>query len=153
MTNSLPAAALSSGLPARSSRAEGCADPTRSYRASMPSPFVELEVDTPTGERTVKVTNPEKTYFSGLPEGEGRKLDLVEYYLAVGEGAVRAPLLDQATVSEGVRGPQEGQRQHRPGQPLPRPSPGRSRRRGQPNQHLPWRALPTDRPPPRDLRP
>ena len=52
----------------------------------MASPFVELEVDTPSGERTVKVTNPEKTYFSGLPEGRGRKLDLVEYYLAVGDG-------------------------------------------------------------------
>jgi DNA ligase D len=63
----------------------------------MPSPFVELEVDTPTGERTVKVTNPEKTYFRGLPEGRGRKLDLVEYYLAVGDGIVRA-LRERPTV-------------------------------------------------------
>jgi len=63
----------------------------------MPSPFVELEVDTPSGERTVKVTNPEKTYFSGLPEGRGRKLDLVEYYLAVGDGIVRA-LRERPTV-------------------------------------------------------
>jgi DNA ligase D-like protein (predicted polymerase) len=55
----------------------------------VPSPFVELEVETPSGERTVKVTNPEKTYFSGLPEGRGRKLDLVEYYLAVADGVVR----------------------------------------------------------------
>ncbi|MCA1713460.1 MAG: DNA polymerase domain-containing protein, partial [Actinobacteria bacterium] len=52
----------------------------------MASPFVEIPVDTPTGERLVKVTNPEKTYFSALPEGRGRKLDLVEYYLAVGDG-------------------------------------------------------------------
>jgi DNA ligase D len=63
----------------------------------MASPFVELEVDTPTGERTVKVTNPERTYFSGLPEGRGRKIDLVEYYLAVGDGIVRA-LRERPTV-------------------------------------------------------
>lgn len=63
----------------------------------MPSPFVELEIDTPTGERTVKVTNPDRTYFSGLPEGRGRKIDLVEYYLAVGPGIVRA-LRERPTV-------------------------------------------------------
>ncbi len=63
----------------------------------MPSPFIEIEVDTPTGERTVKVTNPEKTYFSGLPAGRGRKLDLVEYYLAVADGIVRA-LAERPTV-------------------------------------------------------
>ncbi len=55
----------------------------------MASPFVEVEVDTPTGERTVKVTNPERVYFSGLPAGKGRKIDLVEYYLAVADGVVR----------------------------------------------------------------
>ena len=63
----------------------------------MASPFLELEVDTPSGERTVKVTNPDKTYFSGLPEGKGRKLDLVEYYLAVGDGIVRG-LRERPTV-------------------------------------------------------
>ncbi|TAL13078.1 MAG: ATP-dependent DNA ligase [Frankiales bacterium] len=63
----------------------------------MPSPFVEIEVDTPTGERLVKVSNPEKTYFSGLPDGRGRKLDLIEYYLAVGDGIVRA-LYERPTV-------------------------------------------------------
>jgi DNA ligase D-like protein (predicted polymerase) len=63
----------------------------------MVSPFVELEVDTPSGERTVKVTNPEKTYFTGLPEGRGRKLDLVEYYLIVADGIVRA-LRERPTV-------------------------------------------------------
>jgi DNA ligase D len=63
----------------------------------VPSPFVELEVETPTGLRTVKVTNPEKTYFSGLPEGRGRKLDLVEYYQSVGDGIVRA-LFERPTV-------------------------------------------------------
>jgi len=61
------------------------------------SPFVELEIDTPTGERTVKVTNPERTYFAGLPAGRGRKIDLVEYYVAVGEGIVRA-LRERPTV-------------------------------------------------------
>jgi DNA ligase D len=49
----------------------------------VPSPFVELEV----GERLVKVTNPDKVYFSARGE---TKLDLVEYYLAVGDGIVRA---------------------------------------------------------------
>jgi DNA ligase D len=61
------------------------------------SPFIEIPVDTPTGERLVKVTNPDKTYFSALPEGRGRKLDMVEYYLAVGDGIVRA-LRERPTV-------------------------------------------------------
>ncbi len=63
----------------------------------MASPFVEIAIDTPTGERTVKVTNPDRTYFAGLPEGQGRKIDLVEYYLAVGDGIVRA-LRERPTV-------------------------------------------------------
>src|SRR5919109_1053090 len=49
----------------------------------MPAPFVELDV----GGRTVKVTNPDKVYFSARGE---TKLDHVQYYLAVGEGIVRA---------------------------------------------------------------
>ena len=49
----------------------------------MPSPFVELEV----GERLVKVTNPDKVYFSTRGE---TKLDLALYYLSVGDGIVRA---------------------------------------------------------------
>jgi DNA ligase D-like protein (predicted polymerase) len=49
----------------------------------MPSPFVELEV----GERVVRVTNPDKVFFSARGE---TKLDLVRYYLAVGDGIVRA---------------------------------------------------------------
>ena len=61
------------------------------------APFVELIVDTPTGERVIKVTNPDRTYFSGLPEGKGRKIDLLEYYLAVGPGIVRA-LRERPTV-------------------------------------------------------
>ncbi|MFL6140006.1 MAG: non-homologous end-joining DNA ligase [Frankiaceae bacterium] len=47
------------------------------------SPFVELDVD----GFTVKVTNPEKVYFSARGE---TKLDMVRYYLSVGEGIVRA---------------------------------------------------------------
>src|SRR6059058_2566917 len=49
----------------------------------MPSPFVELEV----GGRVVRVTNPDKVYFrtAGLT-----KLDHVQYYVAVGDGIVRA---------------------------------------------------------------
>jgi len=49
----------------------------------MPSPFVEIEV----GEHTVKVTNPDKVYFSARGE---TKLDHVNYYLSVGDGIVRA---------------------------------------------------------------
>src|SRR6185369_12839007 len=53
------------------------------YGAGMASPFVELDVD----GFTVKVTNPEKVYFSARGE---TKLDTVQYYLSVGEGIVRA---------------------------------------------------------------
>jgi DNA ligase D len=49
----------------------------------MPSPFVELEV----GERIVKVTNPDKVFFRTRGE---TKLDLVKYYISVGDGIVRA---------------------------------------------------------------
>ena len=49
----------------------------------MPSPFVELEV----GGRIVKVTNPDKVLFPARGE---TKLDLVRYYLSVGDGIVRA---------------------------------------------------------------
>ena len=49
----------------------------------MASPFVELEI----GKRTVKVTNPDKVLF---PDAGHTKRDLVDYYLAVGDGIVRA---------------------------------------------------------------
>ncbi|GAA4070542.1 non-homologous end-joining DNA ligase [Nonomuraea soli] len=49
----------------------------------MASPYIELEV----GQRTVKVTNPDKVYF---PEIGVTKRELVEYYVSVGEGALRA---------------------------------------------------------------
>lgn len=48
----------------------------------MATPAIELEV----GGRAVRVTNPEKVYF---PEAGYTKRDLVEYYLAVGEAALR----------------------------------------------------------------
>jgi DNA ligase D len=47
------------------------------------SPAVEIEVD----DRVVRVTNPDRVYF---PEHGWTKLDLVEYYLAVGDGIVNA---------------------------------------------------------------
>jgi DNA ligase D len=49
----------------------------------MPSPAIELEV----GARTVRITNPDRVYFSERGE---TKLDLVRYYEAVGDGIVRA---------------------------------------------------------------
>lgn len=49
----------------------------------MASPAVEIEVD----DRVVRVSNPDRVYF---PEIGATKLDLVEYYLAVGPGIVNA---------------------------------------------------------------
>src|SRR5437870_13228951 len=49
----------------------------------MPAPFVELEV----GDRVVKITNPDKVYFPARGE---TKLDLVQYFISVGDGIVRA---------------------------------------------------------------
>src|ERR687894_412950 len=54
------------------------------------SPAVEVEVPGPTPdspERVVRVTNPDKVLFPARGE---TKLDLVRYYLAVGDGIVRA---------------------------------------------------------------
>ncbi|ETK32456.1 non-homologous end-joining DNA ligase [Microbispora sp. ATCC PTA-5024] len=55
----------------------------------MASPYIELEVD----DRVVKVTNPDKIYFPAIG---ATKRDLVEYYVSVGEGALRA-LRDRPT--------------------------------------------------------
>ena len=49
----------------------------------MASPHVDIEV----GDRVVRVTNPDRVYFSARGE---TKLDVVRYYLAVGDGIVRA---------------------------------------------------------------
>src|SRR6202050_5641891 len=45
------------------------------------------EVEVEVGDRVVRVTNPGRVYF---PAGGETKLDLVRYYLSVGEGIVRA---------------------------------------------------------------
>ncbi|MGW4470504.1 non-homologous end-joining DNA ligase [Nonomuraea sp. NPDC004354] len=55
----------------------------------MASPFIELQA----GDRTIKVTNPDKVYFPGIG---ATKRELVEYYISVGEGALRA-LRDRPT--------------------------------------------------------
>ena len=49
----------------------------------MASPATEVQV----GERTVRISNPDRVYFSTRGE---TKLDLVNYYLSVGDGIVRA---------------------------------------------------------------
>jgi DNA ligase D len=51
--------------------------------AASKAPAVELEV----GDRTVRVSSPDRVYFPARGE---TKLDLVNYYLAVGDGIVRA---------------------------------------------------------------
>lgn len=51
--------------------------------ASKGSPAVELEV----GPHTVRISNPDRVYFPARGE---TKLDLVQYYLAVGDGIVNA---------------------------------------------------------------
>jgi DNA ligase D len=68
----------------------------------MPSPFIELEV----GDRLVRMTNPDKVLF---PSAGYTKRDLVGYYLAVGDGIVRA-LRDRPTqlrrFPDGIEGEQ-----------------------------------------------
>ena len=61
----------------------GSRNPSGRGSASPGTPAVEIEV----GERTVRVTNPDRVYFPARGE---TKLDLVRYYLAVGDGIVRA---------------------------------------------------------------
>ncbi|WP_068065398.1 non-homologous end-joining DNA ligase [Nocardia xishanensis] len=51
--------------------------------ASKSSSAVELDV----GDRTVRISNPDRVYF---PETGATKLDLVQYYLSVGDGIVNA---------------------------------------------------------------
>src|SRR5215210_4862985 len=58
----------------------------------MPVPAVELEV----GNRTVRVTSPDKVYF---PDVGLTKLDVVQYVIDVGDG-IFAALRDRATTME-----------------------------------------------------
>src|ERR1044071_535812 len=51
--------------------------------AKSKPPAIELEV----GDRTVRLTNPDRVYFSARGE---TKLDLARYYLSVGDGIVNA---------------------------------------------------------------
>src|SRR5512133_1566251 len=51
--------------------------------AKASSPAVVLDV----GDRDVRITNPDRVYF---PATGATKLDLVRYYLAVGDGIVNA---------------------------------------------------------------
>lgn len=68
--------------------------------AKASSPAVELEV----GEHTVRISNPDRVYFPARGE---TKLDLVNYYLSVGDGIVNA-LRERPTMlhryPEGVAG-------------------------------------------------
>ena len=74
----------------------------------MASPAVEI----PVGDRVVRVTNPDRVYF---PETGWTKHDLVDYYLAVGPGIVRA-LRERPCMlhrfPDGLAGPKVGERIH-----------------------------------------
>ncbi len=70
----------------------------------MPSPYVEI----PVGERLVKVSNPDRVMF---PEAGLRKIDLVDYYLAVGEGVLRALYERPTTMERWPGGVHEGVKQ------------------------------------------
>ena len=77
------------------------------------SPFIELEV----GKRTVKVTNPDKVYFRKRKE---TKLDLVQYYVSVGDGIVRA-LYERPTQLKRHPGGAEGEAIYQKRVPAHRP--------------------------------
>ena len=62
--------------------------------AAKGSPAVEVEVD----DRVVRVSNPDRVYFPGVGAGL-TKLDVVEYFVAVGPG-ILAALLDRPTTLE-----------------------------------------------------
>ncbi|MBA9004623.1 DNA polymerase domain-containing protein [Thermomonospora cellulosilytica] len=69
----------------------------------MASPYIEI----PVGERTVKVTNPDRVCF---PERGYTKRDLVEYFLAVEDGIMRALRDRPTTLERWPRGVFEGAR-------------------------------------------
>ncbi|MGB8380880.1 MAG: hypothetical protein WCG47_06435, partial [Dermatophilaceae bacterium] len=57
--------------------------PSASAKPTSQPPAVDLTV----GERMVRLTNPDRVYF---PVHGWTKLDVANYYLAVGDGIVRA---------------------------------------------------------------
>ena len=67
-------------------------------------PAIEIQV----GGRAVRVSNPDKVYFSGLGAAGGTKRHLVEYYVAVADGIVRA-LRDRPTYLQRFPGGVEGE--------------------------------------------
>ena len=69
----------------------------------MASPFIEI----PVGDRLVKVTNPNKVDF---PEHGYTKRQLVEYFVAVGEGILRATRDRPTTLERWPAGVFEGAR-------------------------------------------
>jgi DNA ligase D len=69
----------------------------------MASPFIELEV----GPRTVKVTNPDKPIF---PAVGITKREMVEYYVSVGDGILRALRDRPVTLERWTTGVHEGVR-------------------------------------------
>lgn len=75
--------AVTSRLPTRYKPAARRGSAPREYVAEVAAPAVELEV----GERTVRISNPDRICF---PATGTTKLDLAEYYLAVGPGIVNA---------------------------------------------------------------
>ncbi|WP_156754334.1 non-homologous end-joining DNA ligase [Actinokineospora pegani] len=62
----------------------------------MATPAVEIDVEGPEGVRKVRVSSPDKPYFPGLGV---TKLQVVEYFLAVGPG-ILAALRDRPTTLE-----------------------------------------------------
>jgi DNA ligase D len=81
--------------------------------AKASTPAVEIEV----GEHTVRVSNPDRVYF---PATGATKRDLVDYYLAVGDGIVNA-LRERPTMLHryptGVAGEKVHQKRIPPGAP------------------------------------
>jgi bifunctional non-homologous end joining protein LigD len=67
----------------------------------MPTPFTTVEA----GGRSVTITNPEKVFF---PEAGYTKLDLVRYYLAVADGALRG-VMDRPMVLKRFTGGAAGE--------------------------------------------
>jgi DNA ligase D len=74
---------MDDGSPARTGEGPARRPRKRSAGAAPKSEAVELEV----GDRTVRISNPDRVYF---PATGATKLDLVRYYLSVGDGIVRA---------------------------------------------------------------